>query len=135
MVPAGITDSLLSNALRLEHASYGSATSSGGVQQQGHCATVGGTLMAEAKNLDYARVAARMSLVLPFEAHQVWDVLRTWSKQAQWMGEIEGKSIFTQLLVRPLWPAPVCTFAGLRTVLPAKPCTCSFAQQVCFSVT
>jgi hypothetical protein len=86
--------------------------------------------MAEAKNLDYARVAARMSLVLPFEAHQVWDVLKTWSKQAQWMGEIEGKTIFTQLLVRPLWPGPVCTCTGLCTVLLARLCTCGVAQRV-----
>ena len=49
--------------------------------------------------IQFAPVSTRQSIVVPHSAEVLWSVVGQFSKQALWMGTVEGQPIFTQLLV------------------------------------
>lgn len=48
--------------------------------------------------VQYAPVSAKRSIVVPHSAEVLWSVIGKFGKQALWMGTVEGRPIFTQLL-------------------------------------
>ena len=49
--------------------------------------------------IQFSPVSTRQSIVVPHSAEVLWSVVGQFSKQALWMGTVEGQPIFTQLLV------------------------------------